>query len=99
MRFQVPLHPPGLLTVNNTRREDYSVNTANDTSPARQKDHLQDLGGVRADPIARRQRSTLPARTPTKVSAMAMARAIAEAMKAATMCSLRTAATMAGPTI
>ena len=41
-------------------------------------------------------RSTLPARTPTKVSAMAMANAIAEAMNAAAICSLRAAATMAG---
>ena len=41
------------------------------------------------------QRSTLPVRTPTKVSAMAMAKAIAEAMNAAAMCSLRAAATMA----
>ncbi|MEY9258557.1 hypothetical protein ABH903_001578 [Brevibacterium epidermidis] len=31
------------------------------------------------------QRSTLPVRTPTKVSAMAMARATAEAMNAAAM--------------
>ena len=45
------------------------------------------------------QRSTLPVRTPTKVSAMAMAKAIAEAMNAAAMFSLRAAATMAGPTI
>ena len=39
----------------------------------------------------------MPVRTPTKVSAMAMAKAIAEAMKAAAMCSLRAAATRAGP--
>jgi len=48
------------------------------------------------------QRSTLPARPPTKVRTMVMARAIAEAMeamKAAVMFSDRAAATRAGPAI
>lgn len=34
MRFQMLLHPRTLPTINNTRLEDYSVNTASDTSPS-----------------------------------------------------------------
>jgi hypothetical protein len=45
------------------------------------------------------QRSTLPVSVPIRVRTMAMARAIAEAMKAAVMFSDRAAATRAGPAI